>query len=153
MKIRIEIEEGIEEEEVVIRCRELSDEVVTLQRQIGDKLNSKMQIEVSKRDITYYLTLDEIYFLETGENLVVVDTAADSYETKQRLYELEDMLPGCFMRVSKSTIINTDKIRSIQKNITGASKVEFNATKKCAFVSRNYFKVLMSKLEEKRLKK
>ena len=39
MKIRIEIEEGIEEEEVVIRCRELSDEVVTLQRQIGDKLN------------------------------------------------------------------------------------------------------------------
>ena len=70
MKIRIEIEEGIEEEEVVIRCRELSDEVVTLQRQIGDKLNSKMQIEVSKSDITYYLTLDEIYFLETEENLV-----------------------------------------------------------------------------------
>ena len=153
MKIRIEIAEGIEEEEVVIRCRELSDEVVTLQRQIGDKLNSKMQIEVSKRDITYYLTLDEIYFLETEENLVVVHTAADIYETKQRLYELEDMLPGCFMRVSKSTIINTDKIRSIQKNITGASKVEFNATKKCAFFSRNYFKVLMSKLEEKRLKK
>ena len=122
MKIRIEIEEGIEEEEVVIRCRELSDEVVTLQRQIGDKLNSKMQIEVSKRDITYYLTLDEIYFLETEENLVVVHTAADIYETKQRLYELEDMLPGCFMRVSKSTIINTDKIRSIQKNITGATK-------------------------------
>ena len=78
MKIRIEIEEGIEEEEVVIRCRELSDEVVTLQRQIGDKLNSKMQIEVSKRDITYYLTLDEIYFLETEENLVAVHTAADT---------------------------------------------------------------------------
>lgn len=153
MKIRIEIDEGLEEEEVVIRCRELSDEIVGLQRQISDGLNSKMQIEVTKKDITYYLTLDEIYFLETAGNLVAVHTAADIYETKQRLYELEDMLPGTFMRVSKSAIINTEQIRSIQKNITGASKVEFNNTSKCAFVSRNYFKVLMSKLEEKRLKK
>ena len=107
MKIRIEIDEGLEEEEVVIRCRELSDEIVGLQRQISDGLNSKMQIEVTKKDITYYLTLNEIYFLETAGSLVAVHTATDIYETKQRLYELEDMLPGTFMRVSKSAIINT----------------------------------------------
>ena len=42
MKIRIEIDEGLEEEEVVIRCRELSDEIVGRQRQISDSLNSNM---------------------------------------------------------------------------------------------------------------
>ena len=48
---------------------------------------------------------------------------------------------------------NTGKIRSIKKNITGASEVEFIASAKKTFVSRSYFKTLMSKLEEKRLKK
>ncbi len=67
--------------------------------------------------------------------------------------ELEKMLPGSFLRVSKSCIMNTEKIRSVRKNITGASEVEFMDSVKKAFVSRSYFKVLTDKLEEKRLKK
>jgi DNA-binding LytR/AlgR family response regulator len=63
------------------------------------------------------------------------------------------MLPGSFLRVSKSCIMNTEKIRSVRKNITGASEVEFMDSVKKAFVSRSYFKVLTDKLEEKRLKK
>lgn len=56
------------------------------------------------------------------------------------------------MRVSKSTIINLSEIRSIRKNITGASEVEFNGTMKKAYVSRMYIKAFMNKMEEKRLK-
>ena len=85
--------------------------------------------------------------------MVAVHTKGQIYETKLRLYELEEMLPGMFMRVSKSTILNTTKIRAIHKNITGASEVEFIGSNKLAFVSRNYFKPLMSKIEEKRLKR
>ena len=65
MKIRIEIDEGLEEEEVVIRCRELSDEIVGLQRQISDGLNSKMQIEVTKKDITYELNWQDFNLTDT----------------------------------------------------------------------------------------
>ena len=56
------------------------------------------------------------------------------------------------MRVSKSTIINMSVIRSIHKNITGASEVEFQGTMKKAYVSRMYIKALMSKIEEKRIR-
>ena len=83
----------------------------------------------------------------------MVHTAKDIYETKLRLYELEDILPGNFIRVSKSTILNATRVRAIHKNITGASEVEFAGSSKKVFVSRNYFKLLMAKLEEKRLTK
>ena len=36
MKIRLEIDEGKEEEEIVIRCRELNEEVLQIQRAIQD---------------------------------------------------------------------------------------------------------------------
>jgi DNA-binding LytR/AlgR family response regulator len=49
--------------------------------------------------------------------------------------------------------MNTGMIRSVRKNITGASEVEFTDSVKKAYVSRSYFKVLTDKLEEKRLKK
>ena len=74
-----------------------------------------------------------------------------SYQTKYKLYELEDILPGFFMRVSKSTILNTNHIYSINRNLTASSVVAFSDTHKQVYVSRYYYKPLISKLEEKRL--
>ena len=125
MKIRIEIEEAIEEDELVLRCSELNDEIIALQKKISEAMNSKMQLHVFKQDKEYFLYLDEIIFVETSEQIVAVHTKDQIYETKQRLYELEELLPGNFMRVSKSTIVKTSKIRAIHKNITGASELEF----------------------------
>lgn len=151
MKIRMEIEEGIEEEEIVIRCRSLSSEIVALQHKIAEVAQTGMQMEVTRGERSYFLTLDEILFFETDMSRVAVHSADSIYETRMRLYELEELLPGFFMRISKSTIVNVSEIRSIRKNLAGASEVEFRGTNKKAFVSRNYFKPLMSKFEEKRL--
>ena len=153
MKIRLEFDEEIAEEEIVIRCRSLTDEVVSLQKQIAEIGRTRMQLHVTRAERDYFLELDEILFMESVGTLVVVHTTDGAYETRQRLYELEDMLPAGFMRISKSTIINTGKIRSIRKNIAGASEVEFVASAKKTFVSRSYFKALMARLEEKRLRK
>ena len=153
MKIKIEIDEALAEEEIVIRCKSLNEDVISIQKRITDAVNSRMQLEVSRDDKEYYLVIDEILFFETDANGVVVHTATQMYETKHKLYELEDLLPGNFIRVSKSSILNSAKVRAIHKNITGASEVEFVGSSKKVFVSRNYFKVLMAKLEEKRLMK
>ena len=151
MKIKIEIDDGLAEEEIVIRCKSLNEDVITIQKRITDAVNSRMQLEVTRGEKEYYITIDEILFFETDSNGVVVHTANQIYETKYRLYELEDLLPGNFIRVSKSTILNSARVRAIHKNITGASEVEFNGTTKKVFVSRNYLKLLLEKLEEKRL--
>lgn len=151
MKIKIEIDESLAEEEIIIRCRSLDEDAISIQKRVADAVNSRMQLEVSKGEKEYYITVDEIFFVETDATRVVVHTAKDIYETKLRLYELEDILPGNFIRVSKSTILNATRVRAIHKNITGASEVEFAGSSKKVFVSRNYFKLLMAKLEEKRL--
>lgn len=151
MKIKIEIDDGLAEEEIVIRCKSLNEDVISIQKRITDAVNSRMQLEVTRGEKEYYITIDEILFFETDSSGVVVHTANQIYETKYRLYELEDLLPGNFIRVSKSTILNSARVRAIHKNITGASEVEFNGTTKKVFVSRNYLKLLLEKLEEKRL--
>lgn len=153
MKIRIEIDDKLNEDELILRCRAFDNDIAVLQQKITELVKTGMSMEVTKGDANYFLTLDEILFFETTVGYVAVHTTDAIYETKSRLYELEEYLPGCFLRVSKSTILNTTKLRAIHKNLTGASEVEFIGTNKKVFVSRSYFKLLMSKLEEKRVKK
>ena len=62
MKIRMEIDESIAEDEVIIRCRELNDEIVSLQRQISEAVNQKMQLHVTKSDKEYFLNMCEKNF-------------------------------------------------------------------------------------------
>ena len=64
------------------------------------------------------------------------------FEAKYKLYELEEKLPSYFLRISKSTILNTRKVYSITKNLAGASKIEFQDTYKTVYCSRNYYKAL-----------
>ena len=151
MKIRIEIDETIPEDEVVIRCKGLSEEVTAIQKAVSDVVNASSRFPFYKGNTEYYLALDEILFFETDENGISAHTKDEMYKTKYKLYELEDILPGAFMRVSKSTILNTKHIYSISRNLTASSVVAFQGTHKQVYVSRYYYKPLISKLEEKRL--
>lgn len=153
MKIKIEIDENIVDEEIILHCRELNDETLAIQKRISEAANTGLKLTVERADMQYFLDLKEILFFETAGTTVAVHTVNQIYETHLRLYELEELLPGNFLRVSKSTILNTGRIRSVRKNIAGSSEVEFDGTAKKAFVSRSYFKILTDKLEEKRLKK
>lgn len=153
MKIRIDMDDSISEEEVIIRCRGLTDEVMLLQKQLSEIIASKLKLEVTKGERTCYLSPDEVLFMETTGLYVAVHTVDDIYSMRQRLYELEEVLPGAFVRISKSAIANVSNIRSVHKNITGPSEIEFSGTIKRAYASRSYLKNLMGRLEEKRLNK
>lgn len=76
-------------------------------------------------------------------------TIQDMYRIKYRLYELEEMLPGYFLRISKSAILNTKKIFAIDRNLSSASLVSFQGTHKKVYVSRRYYKPLKDRLEER----
>ena len=52
----------------------------------------------------------EIYFIETVKEKQMVHTGQETYELNKRLYELERLLPSNFIRVSKSVILNIDKV-------------------------------------------
>lgn len=152
MKIRIEIDENLTEDEVIICCRELSASINAVQKAVSDTVNASQKFPFYKGNTEYYLALEEILFFETDEGGINAHTKEEIYQTKYKLYELEDMLPGFFMRVSKSAILNTNHIYSINRNLTASSVVAFQGTHKQVYVSRYYYKPLISKLEEKRLR-
>ena len=143
MKIKIEMDEQAEEE-VIIRCRGMTEQIAAIQRAVR-------KIVLYKGNTEYYLPMNDILFFETADHGVAAHTGNDMYEARYKLYELEEILPGFFMRVSKSTILNTSHIFSINRNLTASSVVAFENTHKKVYVSRYYYKPLISKLEERRL--
>lgn len=147
MKFRIEIDENISEDEIVLRCKSLDEDILELQRQLSGITKASGSLEVCRGEADYYLKYSEIIFLETDDGIVIVHTKDQIFHTKQKLYELEQLLPPYFFRVSKSTILNTREVRCIHKNITGASEIEFTGSVKKTYVSRNYYKPLLDKMK------
>lgn len=151
MKLRIDIDENFEEIEVVIKTARIDEIVKRLQKEIADITSEKQRFVFYKNDTEYYFSLDNILFFETSDNCISAHTVDDVFQVKYRLYELEELLPGYFIRVSKSTILNVNHIYSITHNLSSSSLVQFNDTHKQVYVSRNYYKQLKSKLIEKRI--
>lgn len=149
MKIRIDIDENIGEDEIVIHCKRLDDRAQKIYSSLMDITKGDQSLVLYKGNVEYYLSLDDILFFETLDHGISAHTVNDVYETTYRLYELEELLPGYFMRVSKSTILNSNHIYSITRNLTASSEVQFKNTHKQVFVSRNYYKALKFRLEEK----
>lgn len=152
MKIKIEVNETALENEIIIRCSELNKEVQLIQQALSEIATGNQRFIFYKGETEYYIALDEILFFETENGSIQVHTANDIYQTKLKLYELEEQLPSYFMRVSKSAILNVDKIYSMTKNLS-ACLVQFQQTSKQVYVSRYYYKPLKEKLEEMRIRR
>ena len=149
MQIRIEMSDH-GEDEVIIRCKEITPEIVQLQKILADQSKKTESIVLFQGDTEYYIDVSQILFFETENQKVIAHTRTEAYETGKKLYELEEMLGGLFQRISKSSIVNITKIYSIKRNLTASSEIEFLGTHKRIYVSRSYYKVLKDKLDEKR---
>jgi len=150
MKIKIELDESLQEQEIIIKTSQLTPEITALQNLISEATKATRSLEFYKGDTRIYLSIGEILFFETDEKGISAHTLDDSYELRYKLYELEELLPGYFMRVSKSTILNVKKIFAIDRNLYASSVVSFRDTHKQVFVSRHYYKALIEEMDEKR---
>ncbi len=149
MIVKIEIDDNISDDEILIKCKEITEGIKRIQKIASDSAK-QADIHFYKDNTEYYLTLDSVLFFETSGTSIHAHTNDNFYEVKNKLYELENTLPSNFVRVSKSTIINVNHIYSIEKNITSSSSVQFNDTHKQIYVSRNYYKVLKQRIDQHR---
>jgi len=150
MKVKIDIDESLKEDEIIIRCSKLDEKTQKVYDALMNITKESKHLMLYKGNVEYYFPLEDILFFETTDNCVSAHTVNSVYETTYRLYELEELLPGHFMRVSKSTILNLNHIYSISRNLTASSEVQFMNTHKQVYVSRYYYKSLKTRLEEKR---
>lgn len=148
MKVRIELDENLEQLEVVIRASQLGPELERIQQALQQV--SRPSLVFYKGSSEYFLSLSDILFFETDGTKIFAHTGDDAYEVKMKLYELEDCLPAYFCRVSKSTIANSKAVYSLDKSFSGTSRISFYQTHKEVHVSRHYYHLLKEKLREVR---
>ena len=88
----------------------------------------------------------EVFYFESVEQKVFAYCRTEVYQTKNRLYELQDELSGLnFIRVSKSVILNLDKIKSLIPAFGGRYEALLKNGEK-VIISRQYVNDLKEKL-------
>ena len=143
MKITIQdLPEG-EEEEIVIRCRGMDEQLLKL---VYALRAGREKLTVSRQERLFRILPSAVYYFEAVDNRVFAYLEKEVYETKLKLYELEERLAGTdFFRASESTVINLAKVESLSPAFNGRFEAAMKNGEKL-IVSRQYVPVLKEKL-------
>lgn len=145
MSVKIIIEECKvdQEDEIIIRCKDLDESLLNL---IQSLKMGKNKIAASKDGNVTMVEPKEIYYFEAVDNHVFLYTKQEVYETKLKLYEIEKRYQGTdFFRTSKSTIVNISKIKYLSPAFSGRLEALLKNGEKI-IISRQYVSELKKKL-------
>lgn len=142
MKIIIEELPPDQEDTIIVRCRELDEQTLRIINML--KSGGKQQLTALQNGEIVMLDPKEVYYLEAVDNKVFIYTEKDVYETKQKLYEMEEQSTN-YLRISKSVIINISKIRRLIPELSGRFVAQLKNNEKVV-ISRQYVPDLKEKL-------
>ncbi|MCQ2240706.1 LytTR family DNA-binding domain-containing protein [Treponema sp.] len=143
MKVTIlDCPEG-QEEEIIVKCCALDDRLVSLINSFKAK-NEKLVFY--KGENMVFIDQKDIFYIESIDDLVFAYTTNGTFESKEKLYQLEQYLsPKSFMRANKSTILNLNQVKSLSPAF--GSRFEAILKNECKIIiSRNYVPVLKDML-------
>ena len=106
-----------EPEMVEIRYHWMTEEI---QEIISFVKSRQGQLSAARDGKRFEVPVMDLFYAESVDDRLFLYTAADSYEIRMKLYELEDLLKNrSFLRVSKSMIVNLMKITSVRPALNG----------------------------------
>jgi two-component system, LytTR family, response regulator LytT len=135
MKVSICEKDNIKQTEVVILCVERNAFIDKLAKKI-----EQLSFFIVGRDgeKVEQIPIDEIYYFESVDNNTYLYCRKDVYGCNVKLYELEEKLKGTsFQRISKSSILNLDRMKSAKGLINGRLLVILDNNEKL-IVNRSY---------------
>ena len=145
MKFRLIIDKE-KEEELVATVHERSPLIEEIESLI---LNHTDRIPGYLEDEIKMLSVSEIECVTVLDGKTyAIDSGNRHYRLKQRLYELEQLLPASFIRINKSTLANEKALDRFTVTIAGSVDAIF----KCGYreyVSRRCFTQIKRRLESK----
>ena len=106
-----------EPEMVEIQYHWMTDEI---QEIITFVKSRQGQLSAARDGKRFEVPVVDLFYAESVDDRLFLYTAADSYEIRMKLYELENLLKNkSFFRVSKSMIVNLMKITSVRPALNG----------------------------------
>lgn len=145
MKITIETPTPGEEDEIIIRMANLTEEVMETVKLLRDG-NTKDAVAVLEDETIHMLPVKEIFYFDAVDNRVYAYTREKCFEIKRKLYEIEeDRSFTSFLRVSKNTIVNIKKIDHLNPEFNGRFEAKL-LNGESVIISRGYVPALKKKL-------
>lgn len=143
MRVIIEDVGPDEEEQLILRCHEVDEQLLGL---INRVKSGTLLLNAHKDGRWFRLSPGEIYYIETVDNRVYLYAQKDVYETRRKLYELEEELGTAdFFRISKSVIVNLSKIKSLTPAFSGRLEAVLK-NGETVIISRQYVARLKDRL-------
>lgn len=132
-----------EDEQIVIRCHEITDEVLSL---VGKLKKSESILLGVKDGETFRIPMKDVYYIESVDNKTFISTQKNVFESRQKLYEFEELTVGTkLFRCSKSMILNIAKIRSVSASVNGRFEAKL-INGETVIISRQYVPDLKKRL-------
>ena len=150
MKIKLDISSKYQEKEIIIRANKKDEEVAEILRNLQNIDTKLHNINGYLDNTVYSLSTQDILFFETNDRNVYAHTKDNAFLIHYRLYELEENLPDNFLRVSKSSILNVDEVKSLTQSVMG-NLIQFRDSYKQIYVSRRFLKKLKLKLNQRKV--
>jgi len=143
MKISINIDDKISDTEIVINSSSLTPQI---ERIIATLRMLDSQIMVAKDDEAYILDVSKIVYIEAVDRHTFVYTEQECYESKLKLYEIEERLgENGFFRASKSVLVQLRHIKSLKNDIDRKIRLTLENGEQI-IVSRQYAEELKKRL-------
>lgn len=113
----------------------------------------KQQYLIGKKgEMQHILRPEDIHYFHSENDHIFAVTDTDSFRVKEKLYELEDILPSNkFIRLSKSVIANLNQLSRFEASFNGTLCVYFKSGKK-EYVTRTYVPMIREVLKLHRRK-
>lgn len=143
MKISVNIDENISDTEIVINSRSLTPEI---ERIIAALRILDSQITVTKDGESYILDVTKIVYVESVDRKTFIYTEQDCFESKLKLYEIEEQLcQSGFLRVSRACLVHLKYIRSLRAELDRKIRLTLKNGEQI-IVSRQYADELKQRL-------
>ena len=143
MKITITEPGAGEEDEIIVRCRHMDQQLLKLIYAIKA---GRERITALQDGDYFQVAPDEIYYFEAVDSKVFLYLEKEVYETKLKLYELEEIFRNTdFFRASKSCIVNLSKVKRLSPAFNGRFEALMRNGER-VIISRQYVPVLKQKL-------
>lgn len=115
MKITVNVDEKLDDTEIKISCKQVTPDIENM---VAMLQMMNQQLVVTKENENYLLAVSKILYIEALERKTFVYADENVYESKLKLYEMEEKLcRSGFLRVSKSCLVHLKFIKSIRNDV------------------------------------
>lgn len=146
MNIQIKEDKDIDEMKITIECKEVNEDISKLILLLDNFNNKDKKITGVTEGELFWLKIEDIYYFETVDKKCFAYLEKDVYETNLKLYEIEENYNyAYYMRISKSCIVNINKIKSIRPDFAGKILATMMNDEKI-YISRQYVSKFKKKI-------